>query len=324
MNLTDILNKFFRVDFSITPTPCHILENLSKQYKKGIFCKRDDMTGFGFGGNKARKLEFLIGDAIKKGCDTVVTCGGIQSNFCRLTAGICSIYGISVHLVLGGKIPEHIGGNLLLDKILGADIHFVESDEWEEWEKQADRISDELSADGKKVYRIPIGGSIPLGAAGYMMVFDEIMKDQERLGIKFDHIVHATSSGGTQAGLILGKLISGWKGDIIGISVAMDSQRLRTIIKRLIDDTLELLGIDMEIPDSSIIVKDDFIGDGYALFTRGAERAIQKFSREEGIFLDRVYTGKAGDALLSLLEEGRFTGENILFLHTGGQIELFS
>jgi len=323
-NIQEILCGFPKVDFSITPTPCHRLNRLSKRYGVEMYCKRDDMTGFGFGGNKARKLEFLIGDAIHRGCDTVVTCGGIQSNFCRLTSAIGAAYGLSVHLVLGGGMPDTPRGNLLLDEMLGARIHFVRSDDWNEWEREADNITEKLRSKGTKVFRMPIGGSVPLGVAGYMMVFDEIMRDQERLGIVFDHIIHASSSGGTQVGLILGKFISGWMGEITGVSVAIPSHELKKIIKRLIQETSELLKLNSTPPDETIQIEDRFIGDGYAIFTDGAKNAIDIFSRYEGIFLDRVYTGKAGDALISWLENGRLKGKNILFLHTGGQVELFS
>jgi D-cysteine desulfhydrase family pyridoxal phosphate-dependent enzyme len=287
-----------------------------------LYCKRDDMTGFGFGGNKSRKLEFLIGEAKQHRCDTLLTCGGIQSNFCRLTAAAGAVADMSVHLVLGGKKPSRASGNVLLDKMLGAEIHYVESEDWAQWEEESERIADSLESRGKKVFRIPVGGSVPVGVAGYTAVFHEIMMDQDRLGLEFDHIIHASGSGGTQAGLVVGKDFVFWPGRITGISVAMKREELEEKVYTLASETAGLLG--GRANRGSVQVDDAHVGPAYAVRTEQAEKAIEVFARKEGIFLDHVYTGKAAGALLDGLERGHLEGQKVLFLHTGGLPELFA
>lgn len=320
--LENRLGQFPQFPLSLVPTPCHRLNSLSDTYGVEIYCKRDDLTGFGLGGNKSRKLEFLIGEALKKGCDTVVTSGGIQSNFCRLAAAAGVVAGMSVYLVLGGKKQAQLTGNLVLDNLLGAHIQYVESPDWNEWEKESEALSRELTGKGRKVFRIPIGGSVPVGVVGYTTAFLEILNDEKKLGITFNKIVHATGSGGTQAGLVVGKEITGWPGVINGISVAMARDEMEQVIFKLADETAGILGGRVE--RKTIKLDDGFIGPGYAVPTPEGEKAIEVFARREGIFLDHVYTGKAASALLYWLEQGNLSGQTVLFLHTGGHPELFA
>ncbi|MFH1479625.1 MAG: D-cysteine desulfhydrase family protein [Pseudomonadota bacterium] len=316
------LRTFPRVPLSLVPTPCHRLHHLSREYGVEVYCKRDDMTGFGFGGNKCRKLEFLVGEARRLECDTLVTSGGIQSNFCRLTAAAGAVSELSVHLVLGGERPNETTGNLLLNQMLGAHIYYVESSDWKDWESESEKVALGLEGEGRKVFRMPIGGSAPLGVAGYTAVFLEILKDEERSGIAFDHIIHASSSGGTQAGLVVGKELTGWPGKINGISVAFDRHGMERKVYELAIETATLLG--GHVAREAVLVYDHFIGDGYAIRTPAAEKAIEVFARREGIFLDHVYTGKAAGALMNWLERGKLKGQRVLFIHTGGQPELFA
>jgi len=320
--LEERLKSFPKLSLSILPTPCHRLDFLSEKYGVDIYCKRDDMTGFGFGGNKSRKLEFLIGEAREHDCDTLVTSGGTQSNFCRLTAAAGAVNEMSVHLILGGGRPAEATGNVFLDKMLGAQIHYVVSTDWNDWEAKSKKIASDLAGKGRKVFRIPIGGSVPVGVAGYTAAFLEIMKDQTRLNTSFDQIIHASGSGGTQAGLVAGKELTGWPGRISGISVAMDKETLEKRVFELALKTASLLG--GRVNRKSVQVDDGFIGDGYAIRTTGSEKAIELFARREGIFLDHVYTGKAANALLDWLEKGALSGQRVLFIHTGGQVELFA
>lgn len=320
--LEERLKSFPRLSLSILPTPCHPLNFISEKYGVDIYCKRDDMTGFGFGGNKSRKLEFLIGEAREHGYDTIVTSGGIQSNFCRLTAAAGAVNEMSVHLILGGGRPTEATGNVFLDKMLGAQIHYVVSSDWNDWEAKSKKIASDLADKGRKVFRIPIGGSVPVGVAGYTAAFLEIMKDQIHLNTSFDQIIHASGSGGTQAGLVAGKELAGWPGKISGISVAMDKETLEKRVFELALKTASLLG--GRVNRKSVQVDDGFIGDGYAIRTTGSEKAIELFARREGIFLDHVYTGKAANALLDWLEKGALSGQRVLFIHTGGQVELFA
>ncbi|MBN1831344.1 MAG: D-cysteine desulfhydrase family protein [Deltaproteobacteria bacterium] len=316
------LDAFPRVPMSLLPTPCHRLNAISEMYGVEVFCKRDDLTGFGFGGNKTRKLDLLLAEALDYECDTIVTSGGIQSNFCRITAAAGIYRGLSVHLVLGGQAPETLTGNLVLDEILGATTHFVEAAGFKDLEEESKRVARELESQGRKVFRIPVGGSVPMGAMAYTMAFTEILDDQERLGITFDHIIHASESGGTQAGLITGKLATGWRGNITGISAGTDRATLEEKIAVLANETAHLL--EGRAERDAVVVDDAYIGEGYAIPTCAGERAVRLFAEKEGIFLDHVYTGKAASGLLDWLEKGRLKGQRVLFLHTGGTPELFA
>ncbi|MFH1629377.1 MAG: D-cysteine desulfhydrase family protein [Pseudomonadota bacterium] len=316
------LDAFPRVPMSLLPTPCHRLNAISEMYDVEVFCKRDDLTGFGFGGNKTRKLDLLMSEALDHHCDTLVTSGGIQSNFCRITAAAGVYKGFSVHIVLGGRERETLTGNLVLDEILGATTHFVEASGLEALEEESERVAQELESQGKKVFRIPIGGSVPMGALAYTMAFTEILDDQERLGFSFDHIIHASESGGTQAGLVTGQLATGWQGKISGISAGTDRDTLEDRIAVLANETAHLVGGRTE--GGAVFVDDAYIGEGYAIPTQAGKEAIELFARREGIFLDHVYTGKAASGLLDWLEKGKLKGEKVLFLHTGGTPELFA
>ncbi|MBW1701372.1 MAG: D-cysteine desulfhydrase family protein [Deltaproteobacteria bacterium] len=320
--LEERLEEFPKFPLSLVPTPCHRLNSLSETYGTEIYCKRDDLTGFGLGGNKSRKLELLIGEALENGCDTVVTSGGIQSNFCRLTAAAGAAAGMSVSLVLGGKRPVKPTGNLVLDNLLGAQIRYVDSPDWNDWETESEALSRELTEQGQRVFRIPIGGSVPVGVVGYITAFLEILNDEKRLGVTFNQIIHASGSGGTQAGLVVGKDMTGWKGLINGISVAMYREELEEKVFKLAHETAGILGGN--VTRESVLVEDGFIGPGYSIPTAEGEKAIEVLARREGIFLDRVYTGKAASALLNWLEQGKLSGQRILFLHTGGHPELFA
>ncbi len=320
--LTEQLELFPKISLCQLPTPCHRLNSLSDAYECEIYCKREDLTGFGFGGNKSRKLELLIHEAKVHRCDTLVTCGGIQSNFCRITAAAGAVAGMSVCLILGGNRPKMPSGNLILNNLLGADVFYVDSPDWNEWEAKCIEISRKLTEEGRKVFYIPIGGSVPVGAVAYVNAFLEILNDEMRIGTPFDQIIHASGSGGTQAGLVIGKEMTGWAGKIYGISAAMNKQELEEKVYTLAMEAATLLGGRVE--RDSVLVDDSFVGPGYAIRTPEAEKAIEYFARHEGVFLDHVYTGKAAAALMKWLEQGRMKGKSILFVHTGGEPELFA
>ena len=316
------LDPLPRLQNSLVPTPVHRLDHLSAEYGVNVYCKRDDLTGFGFGGNKTRKLDFLLAHALARGCDTLIAIGANQSNFCRVAATYGVASGMEVHLVLGGRQPEKPTGNLRLDHLLGVACHHVDSADWDNWALEAEKLEKKLTSNGRKVYGMPVGGSTPRGAMGYVDAFSEIIADQRRLGVDFSAILHASSSAGTQAGLVVGKAISGWPGRIIGVSVAKPGAELQ-------EDVLDLARataaeIEAEVDPSSIIVDDRYIGEGYAARTPGCREAVEMFARRFGIFLDYVYAGKAAAALIDYLRTGRFDkGANVLFIHTGGNIELF-
>jgi len=305
---------------SILPTPIHKLKNISKETGFNIYCKRDDLTGFVFGGNKTRKLDFLVYDAIVKNCDCLVTVGGFQSNFCRLTSAYGAKYDLDVYLVLGGKDkPEKFSANLLIDKYLGAKITFVKSEDWDKWLNRALQLKDFLIRKGKKPYFMPIGGSNIIGVQGYLEAFKEI-KDYTQ--VHFDYIFHATASGGTQSGLIAGSILFNYNTKIIGIAVAKSSDKLKSEINSLLNEFFR--NNSVLIKNYNIVVDDRFIGKGYAIPTRQSQMVIKKFARKEGLFLDSVYTGKAALGMLKWLEEKKVSkGANVLFIHTGGNVEFF-
>ena len=308
---------------ALLPTPVHELPALSQRSGCRVFCKRDDLTGFGFGGNKARKLDFLIADALRSGSDTLLAVGANQSNFCRIVSAYGSANGMDTHLVLGGQEPAIPTGNLLLDRMLGAQCHHVDSADWDVWERQAAALEADLKAQGKAVYRMPIGGSTAVGALGYVAAMSEILDDEQRLGFPFDAIVFASSSAGTQAGLVVGKTLANWPGEIAGVSVAKDSEKLRQEVFELAQATAARLGC--VVKEQDVQADDSYLGDGYAHTTAACQDAVRYFARTSGLFLDYVYTGKAAAALLDWLDTNRFApGSAILFLHTGGNVELFA
>lgn len=322
LTIQEKLKPFPRLHNSLLPTPIHRLDCLSDEYGVNVYCKRDDLTGFGFGGNKTRKLDFLLADVLGLGCDTLIAIGANQSNFCRMAAAYGVAGGLEVHLVLGGKEPENATGNLRLDHLLGVTCHHVDSSDWDRWADEAEQLERELTSQGKKVYRMPVGGSTPRGALGYVDAFAEIVADQVRLGVEFDAVIHASSSAGTQAGLVVGRAIADWRGSIIGISVAKPQTTQEKDVLGLAQTTAA--EIDACVDPASIIVDDSYVGEGYAIRTPGCEEAVALFAQRLGIFLDYVYTGKAAAGLIDYLRKGRFDkGANVLFIHTGGNIELF-
>jgi 1-aminocyclopropane-1-carboxylate deaminase/D-cysteine desulfhydrase-like pyridoxal-dependent ACC family enzyme len=299
------------------------LPALSQLSQCRVFCKRDDLTAFGFGGNKARKLDFLIADALHSGSDTLVAVGASQSNCCRMVAAYGSVHGLDVHLVLGGKEPDNPTGNLRLDHILGAICHHVDSMDWDVWESHAIALETALRQQGRNVYRMPVGGSTPIGALGYVDAMSEIMDDERRLGLQFSAIVFPSGSAGTQAGLVVGKSLGSWPGLVLGVSVAKERDRLQQDVFHLAQTTAGLFGAAID-PDT-VCVDDSCVGNGYAQRTQECEDAVRLFARKCGVFLDHVYTGKAAAGLLKYLAAGRFgPGSAVLFLHTGGNIEIFA
>ena len=320
--IQESLRPFPRLHNSLLPTPVHRLDYLSDEYGVNVYCKRDDLTGFGFGGNKTRKLDYLLPHALSQGCDTLIAIGANQSNFCRMAAAYGVAGNMEVHLILGGKEPENATGNLRLDHLLEVACHHVDSSDWDTWAHEAEKLERELTSQGKKVYRMPVGGSTSRGALGYVDAFSEIIADQSRLGVEFDTVIHASSSAGTQAGLVVGQAVSGWCGSIIGISVAKRQAIQEKDVLHLARTTAA--EIDACVDPSSIVVDDGYVGEGYAVLTPNCERAVALFAQRLGIFLDYVYTGKAAAALIDYLQKGRFdNGANVLFIHTGGNIELF-
>lgn len=311
-----------QVDLGFFPTPLHSLPRLSELLDgPEIWIKRDDQTGLATGGNKTRKLRLLVADALAQGADTLITAGAVQSNHCRQTAAAAAQMGLKCHLVLRGAPSDIPNGNLLLDLLLGARVHYVRDKTASQARMSA--LDEELREQGHRPYLIPYGGSNALGAAAYALAVQELQAQME--GVTFDAIVFATSSGGTQAGLIAGARLFGLNTAIVGISVDEPAEVLAPRVARLASEALALLGEPGEISADEVEVDDRFRGGGYAVVGDLEREAIRTLARAEGILLDPVYTGRAFGGLLSLIREGRWgKGQRVLFWHTGGIPALFA
>ena len=316
------LSDFPRVSLGILPTPLYKLPNISKLLGKNIYVKRDDMTGVALGGNKVRKLEFLIADAMERGCDYMLTTGGAQSNHAMLTAACCSRLGLGCILVLQKRGVWQKLGNQIINSLIGVDVRFVDSDDYADVYAEMDRICDELRADGHTTCCVPVGGSVPLGSIGYVNAAREAVEQAKAFGVTFDDIVCCAGSGGTHAGMDLGARLYSPSTRVTGIAVSDDD--FRPIVAKLVNGAAELLEADITVTAEDINVYKCF-GAGYAIPSAAGVAAVKLMVRQEGIILDPVYTGKTFAGLMQLAEQGYFDGrENILFLHSGGAGGLFA
>ncbi|MDA1305628.1 MAG: D-cysteine desulfhydrase family protein [Acidobacteria bacterium] len=306
------------------PTPVDRLDRLRRALGPecpALFMKRDDLLSFGMGGNKVRKLQTVLAQVRAAGADTLITCGGLQSNHCRVTAAAGAALGMRVVLVVNGIRQERPTGNALLDQLFGADVRHVASRE--ERSTMMVTLAEELEAQGKRPFVIPLGASTPIGAAGFTRGVEELITT----AISPTAIVHASSSGGTQAGLIAGCALYGVKARVLGISADESSQGLTAIVSGLLDSLAALIGASRTAIglDSPIDVNDQFIGEGYGIPTSASREALELVARTEGIVLDPVYTAKAMAGLLALIRAHHFTQDDrVLFWHTGGQTGLFA
>ena len=308
-----------RIVLAHLPTPIEPLPRLTKLLQgPRLFIKRDDLTGLGLGGNKTRKLEYLAADALAQGCRTLITTGAVQSNHCRQVAAAAARLGLGCILVLAGEDPGIRQGNLLLDELSGAKLIFVPKKERDQRLQQAFTQAEE---NGMQPYLIPYGGSNPIGVQGYIQAMQEL-QDQN---LQPDWIVLASSSGGTQAGLVLGAEQTGFPGRILGISVDKHADELTQTIMALANQTAAWLGIDKKIESEDVLVNDAYCQEGYGVLQPAEVEAIRLFARTEGILLDPVYTGRAAAGLIDLIRKGFFSpNETVLFWHTGGIPALFA
>jgi D-cysteine desulfhydrase len=305
------------------PTPVEGMPRLSAVLGGGpsLLVKRDDTIGFAFGGNKVRKMALLGARAQAEGADTLITAGGIQSNHARVTAATAVTLGMRAILVVNGSPPSTSSANALLDALLGADVLYVSSRE--ERGEAMRAAAERLRRDGRRVFEIPIGGSTPLGALAYVHAMIELLEQIPPP----DAIVHATSSGGTQAGLVAACRLLGLRTRIIGVAADGPTEGIHAQVRANIDGLAPLLKLDQQAVQrgASIEIDDRFIGAGYAIPTEGSREAIELVARTEAIFLDPVYTGKAMAGLIAYVRQQRFTeGQTVLFWHTGGQVGLFA
>lgn len=286
--------------------------------------KRDDCTGLATGGNKTRILEYLLGDALEQGCDTIVTGGAVRSNHCRQAAAAARKYGLHCVLVLFGERPKEINGNFLLDHILGADIRLFQ--EKEDPSEKLHQVADTLEQEGKDPYLITFGGSQPLGIISYAKAFKELMTQVKQKDITVDRIIVTTGGGGTQAGLLIGKKMLDAEAEIIGMSISKKTEEATSKIADLIKNTIKTLDLGITpIRQEDIHVRDEYIGAGYGKPTQEMIKTVKLVARKEGILLDPVYTGKAFAGLLDQVRKGKYReDENIVFIHTGGTPALFN
>ena len=308
------------------PTPLIELTRLSKTLGgPKIYMKRDDNTGLALGGNKTRKLEYIMGDALAKGADTVITAGAIQSNHCRQTAVAAASLGLECHLVLGGEEPEQPQGNLLLDKVYGCHIHWTGENRKGE---DIPALVAQLKAEGKKPYVIPYGGSNELGAVAFIEAYKELNAQREALKVDFSHIIFASSSGATHAGLMLGNKMLETYSQIVGINIdkgEMDKVPFDEHIVSLANSTAQLIAADYQFTADDLILNSDYVGDGYGVIGELEKEAIALTAQNEGILLDPVYTGRAMGGLIDMIRTGQIKAtDNVLFWHTGGAPALFA
>ena len=307
-----------RIRFAHLPTPVDALPRISAYLGVNILVKRDDQTGQAFGGNKTRKLELLMASALEQGAKTLLTAGAVQSNHCRQTAAVAVRFGCECILVLSGKKPPAHSGNLLLDRLFGAEFVWTER-------SRRDVILDETFNKARKAgrlpYLIPYGGSNPVGAFAYTIALEELIQQ----GIKTDWIVFPTSSGGTQAGLVFGTRLFNFNGKVLGISVDEREEVLRERVVDLANAIADQVEENVKVEKSDVLVNSDYLGHGYGVMGETEREAIHLFARYEGLLLDPVYTGRAAGGMIDLIRKGFFgKGDTILFWHTGGTPALFA
>jgi len=318
--LTDKIN---RISLGHLPTPLDALPRLAEKLGgPQLFVKRDDQTGLATGGNKTRKLEFLVADALERKADTLITAGAPQSNHARQTAAAAARAGMRCVLVLRGQPPSEHQGNLLLDELLGAQIRWAERNAVP---ATMEAVAAELRTQGRAPYIIPYGGSNPVGATGYVAAMEELMEQARQMNLRFDRIVFASSSGGTQAGLVVGAKATGYSGQVLGISVDQKREDLQSLVAALATETAAHLELDLEFSPGDIAVNADYLGAGYGILSEPEREAIRLAAETEGLLLDPVYTGRAFAGMIDLIRKGEIRrDESVLFWHTGGTPALFA
>lgn len=326
--LSIVLSGLPRVRLGHLPTPLEPMDRLSKVLGgPRLWVKRDDCTGLSTGGNKTRKLEFLMADAKDKGADTIITQGATQSNHARQTAAAAAKLGMKCHILLEDRTgyedqPYTLNGNVLLDRLHGASVSKRPSGV--DMNAEMEQLASKLNASGDQCYIIPGGGSNPIGALGYVNCARELSEQAEQMGLKVDALVHATGSSGTQAGLVTGLAAIDSSIHLLGIGVRAPQEKQEQMVFDLAVKTAELLNNGVKIQRDQVRAICDYVGPGYGLPTDGMRKAVKLLAETEGLLFDPVYSGKGLDGLIDLVSKGHFDGmENIVFLHTGGSAALF-
>jgi len=321
--LRQLIARLPSLPFVPAPTLVEPLPRLRDSLGGGprLFIKRDDAIPFGFGGNKVRKLALVAARAVADGADTLITAGGVQSNHARATAAAAARLGMRAVLVANGAAPDRLSANALLDQLLGAEVVYIPTrDARAPMMKQ---VAERLTIEGRRPFTIPIGASTPLGALAFALAMAELVEQMPAP----DVIVHSTSSGGTQAGLVAGCRLLGLPTRVVGISADDSSSSLQSQVGRIIDGIAALIDVHpaMLASGTAIEVDDHFVGDGYGIPTTQSREAIELAARTEAVFLDPTYTAKAMAGLIAYVRERRFLeSQTVLFWHTGGQVALFA
>ncbi len=323
-----MLEALPRFPLAALPTPLEEAPRLSEVLGgPRIWFKRDDNTGLAMGGNKARKLEFIVADALTRGADLLITTGGPQSNHCRMTAAAARRAGLEALLVLEGVVPAGVGGNLLLDSILGARVEFFAAGDEAAMARHLEDRARALAADGRRPYVIPMGGSVPAGAVGYALAVRELVAQAEAAGVRFSRAFFPAGSGGTQAGLLAGGRLYAPHLRFEGVAVSQASAERQPGVARLAAETLARLGPEAgpgRFDPGQVIIHGDYVGPGYGELYPEVVEAIRLVARTEGVLLDPVYTGKAMAGLVDLVRRGAVgREETVVFWHTGGAPALF-
>jgi D-cysteine desulfhydrase len=312
-----------RLELALAPTPILKLERLSRRLGVEFYLKRDDLTGLLESGNKVRKLEFLLGEALAQGADTVITCGTLQSNCCRAVSAVAARLGLRAILAVKGQKPSAYDGNLLLDRLLGAEVHYLGDDEWARVGERMERLAEETRRGGGRPYIIPESGSNEVGALGYLECAVELAEQINHGAPRFDTVVITAFSGSSQAGLLMGKQLAGLPADIVGVPIASPATEVRDYVARTIERAIRRFGFAIDVP-KTIHLLDGYQGGGRAGIADEELEAIIRLAREEGVVLDPVYTVKAFRGLVDTLSrDPKALGQRLCFIHTGGLYSIF-
>jgi D-cysteine desulfhydrase len=312
-----------RVELAYTPTPLLKLERLSAELGVELWVKRDDLTGLLETGNKIRKLEFLVGEALAQQADTLITCGTLQSNCCRAVSAVAARLGLKAMLALKGAPPAEYDGNLLLDRLLGAEVRYCSDEEWEKVDRVMQEMAGQARAAGRTPYVIPESGATVVGALGYFSCGQEIAEQVRHGAPEFDTIAITAFSGGSQAGLLMAKQLTGLKAEVVSVPIAWEAERVRGYVTDVIEQARRRWSLAVRVPDE-IRVLDGYQGAGRAEVAREDLAMVLRLARREGIVLDPVYTAKAFGGLLDHIQrEPGCLGRRICFIHTGGVFSIY-
>lgn len=316
------LRSLPRLGLGHWPTPLHRLDRFGARLGIEVWAKRDDVQGVALAGNKVRKFDLVVGDAVARGCDTLVTTGAAQSNSARTGAAVAAATGMRCVLLLTGREPDETTANLLLDHLLGAEVRFVGDRSWRWLDDEVDRVAAEIDAAGRQAVAAPVGCSSPLGSLGFAVAFLELDHQLREAGVVPSAIVHASTSGGTHAGLLVGRALCERAVRIIGVDVGGLHREPARAIGSLASRAAESIGLELDTTPDQIEITNDQIGDGYARPTPAATAAISTLARSDAVVTDPVYSGKGLAGLVDLVERGRLDGP-VVFWHTGGYHSLF-